>query len=91
MGYLKKWEEGGGKVTLEIDTEPCSHCQRVLPKQTWTLPGQPPIGVAKGQWCSGCGKVICKHCYPIMVQEGCKPFKQKIDQAVDEMYKRRLW
>ena len=81
MGYLVKWEEGGAKIVLEADTVDCRHCQKVLLKHTWRT---------QGGWCFGCGWPVCLPCFQKLQTEGCLPYKQRIDRAVDQLMRRRM-
>lgn len=101
MGYLAKWEEGG-RVVLEADTVSCNHCQRVMNKKTWRDDGGWCFGCGKPV-CSPCFRLAVSPLgttQTILVADspftvkmaGCQPFKKQIDQAWDELERRRaLW
>jgi len=83
MGYLLKWSEGGAKIDLEADTISCSHCQKVVCKQTVVVDGRAITGWnERGAWCWGCGKPLCLSCYGRLSQTGCIPFLKQMEKAL---------
>jgi hypothetical protein len=80
MGYLITWGEQGTKI-VERDTVSCRHCQRVMPKKEWT---------DRGARCAACGWVpVCLSCFQEMERLGyCRPWKEQIDRAWDQLQRR---
>jgi hypothetical protein len=79
MGYLVKWEEGGAKIVLEADTIDCRHCQKVLLKHAWR---------EQGGWCFKCGWPVCAPCFAKLQTDGCRPFRQQVEHAWEQLHKK---
>lgn len=65
---------------FEADTRNCSHCSRMVILR--------PDRIRSRAWCPKCDKYICDQCEAERVRTGvCKPFKQVIDEFVDNAAK----
>lgn len=66
----------GGKHD-EADVKSCSHCQAL-------------VRLDKVEhFCAKCEHPVCGPCATKLLSEGCAPFRQKIDQALEAQARRR--
>lgn len=79
MGYLYSDNRASGGGLQEADLWCCSHCQKVLIRQHWTH---------DGGFCGRCMQPVCGVCADLLVHEGCVPFIQQVEEALDRAYHR---
>ncbi len=73
---------GRGRIA-EFPAINCSHCQRLVVMN----PGR----IRDRAYCGKCDRYICDHCEAERVRTGvCKPFKQVIDEFIDDAAHGRL-
>lgn len=82
QGYLFNDNRPSGNGLFEADVFCCPHCQAVLQKENSSQE-------TLDHWCPKCFAPICVSCSAKMVTEGCTPFREKIDKAIEEHYRRK--
>ena len=73
-GYSNIRASGDARAS-EDDVQTCSHCQKTLRKREW---------LKRGGWCKGCDKPLCFECAGIAASQGCKPFIQVLEEAMED-------
>ena len=75
-GYLLSDNRASGGALREADLLTCTHCQKVITKDSWKA------GDGGNGWCMKCSAPICGTCSNRMLTEGCLPFVQRIDRLL---------
>ena len=84
-GYLFNDNRASGGKLEEADVLSCNHCQKLLVGRNWR---------DDGGWCGSCGQPVCGPCadkilLPLDQGGGCVPFVKRVEQALDENYRRK--
>jgi hypothetical protein len=75
-GYYVNDNTASGGERVEDDIQTCKHCQRVLYKKAW---------LKNGGWCNGCQSPVCTPCATRMMKEGCKPYNDEVEKALESV------
>jgi hypothetical protein len=84
-GYLFNDDRNSGGKLDEADMVTCPHCEALLRLQDWRKEREQ----GGGGWCRKCFAPVCGPCLDRMLVFGCEPYLKKIDQAVEENYRRQ--
>ncbi len=87
-GYLFNDNRSTGGKVEEADIIACPHCEKLISYQEWNKE-RSQGGGPTGGWCRQCAAPVCGLCLDRMLVFGCEPFLRKIDQAVDDNYRRQ--
>lgn len=71
-----------GGVKTEMPMLTCNHCQKQLVVN--------PMRTRDRAYCPGCDHYVCDECEVIRRIEGCKTYKQKMDEFEESVIKKQL-
>jgi len=75
-GYLLIDNRGAGQGYLEMGAYTCSHCQAIVVLN--------PLRQRERAYCPGCDHYICDTCEAVRQVQGCKTFKQVIEEVQEK-------
>lgn len=79
MGYLLVDNRTSGGRLDEADLFGCNHCDKLMRRQDWR---------EEGGFCHCCARPVCLACAHAMDIGGCVPSMKKLEQAVEQAYRR---
>lgn len=80
LGHVLVDDRASHNGVIEDDIVGCNHCQRAMIMREWRK---------KGGWCSVCDAHVCHMCAEKTKQEGCLPWRKRVDEHLEDMCRRK--